>query len=84
MKTIYLVMSVLLFSLLNAREFITGANLAGWQVLEPWASPSIFYISLGKRKNQGAFFDTYTFCDFYGPTFGNQILKGHWERFFTL
>jgi glucan 1,3-beta-glucosidase len=27
---------------------ITGVNLGGWMVLEPWITPSLFYRFLGK------------------------------------
>lgn len=65
-----------------AAKAITGANLGGWLVLEPWITPSLFYRFLGKTQNETAM-DSYTFCETLGPVEGNRILRSHWANFYT-
>jgi len=57
--------------------------MAGWQVLEPWVTPSMFYRALGKKKDEGVYFDMYGFCEALGPEEGNKVLQAHWDRFYT-
>lgn len=61
---------------------ITGTNLGGWMVLEPWITPSLFYRFLGKTQNDTAI-DSYTFCEVLGPVEGNKVLRDHWNTFYT-
>ena len=46
---------------------IVGVNIGGWMVLEPWITPSLFYRFLGKNRETGAAYDTYTLCETLGP-----------------
>jgi len=52
-------------------EAVTGVNLGGWMVLEPWITPSLFYQFLGKTKDEGVGMDSWTFCESLGPDLGN-------------
>jgi len=36
---------------------IVGTNIGGWQVLEPWITPSLFYRFLGKTHSEGVGMD---------------------------
>ena len=47
-------------------DTIVGVNIAGWMILEPWVTPSLFYRFLDKTSKTGAAYDTYTFCDVLG------------------
>jgi len=42
---------------------MTGVNIGGWMVLEPWITPSLFYRWLGKTKSEGIAVDSWTFCE---------------------
>lgn len=44
-----------------------GTNIGGWQVLEPWITPSLFYRFLGKTKSEGVGIDSWTLCEALGP-----------------
>ena len=57
---------------------VRGVCLGGWQVLEPWITPSLFYQFLGKNSTTTAI-DTYTFCEVLGPEEGNKQLRRHWD-----
>ena len=63
---------------------ITGTNLGGWQVLEPWITPSLFYqfTDRNNTENQVAM-DTYTFCEALGAEEGNRQLRAHWDKWVT-
>ena len=61
---------------------VRGVCLGGWQVLEPWITPSLFYQFLGKDKDSAAL-DTYTFCEVLGPVEGNKQLRRHWDTWVT-
>jgi glucan 1,3-beta-glucosidase len=61
---------------------MTGTNAGGWQVLEPWITPSLFYRFLGKEKGQVGM-DSYTFCEALGPVEGNKVMRAHWDAWFT-
>ena len=61
---------------------MTGANVGGWMVLEPWIAPSLFYRFLNKTQNETAA-DMYTFCEALGPVKGNQVLREHWRTFYN-
>ena len=60
-----------------ASGYVTGANIGGWMVLEPWITPSLFYRFNGKGKGETAF-DSYTFCETLGPVEGNILMVNHW------
>ena len=60
-----------------------GTNAGGWQVLEPWITPSIFYRFLGKTQSEGVGMDQYTFCEALGPEEGNRVLRDHWDSWIT-
>lgn len=63
---------------------VTGTNLGGWLVLEPWITPSLFYQFLGMDTKWGGraasytAMDMYTFCEVLGPTVANKQLRAHW------
>ena len=59
-----------------------GTNIGGWQVLEPWITPSLFYRFLGKTKDDVGM-DQYTFCSALGPEEGNKVLREHWDLWIT-
>jgi glucan 1,3-beta-glucosidase len=49
----------------NGKRAVTGTNLGGWMVLEPWITPSMFYQFLGKphnETNENIGRDHYSFC----------------------
>lgn len=66
----------------TANEFLTGTNIGGLLVLEPWITPSLFYRFLGKTKKDIAL-DSYTFCESLGPEEANKILRSHWDSWYT-
>jgi len=43
---------------------MTGTNVGGWMVLEPWITPSLFYrfLDKGKDTTPAAAFDSWTLC----------------------
>ena len=63
---------------------VTGTNLGGWLVLEPWITPSLFYQFLssdetwGKNAPDHTGMDTYSFCAALGPHEANKQLRRHW------
>jgi len=61
-------------------SYITGANLAGWLIPQPWVTPSLFYRFLDKNHTEVAM-DAYSLCEVLGPKEGNQYLRAHWESF---
>ncbi|KAL1507112.1 hypothetical protein AB1Y20_007968 [Prymnesium parvum] len=64
---------------------VSGTNLGGWLVLEPWITPSLFYQFLGMDVKWGAMaghhtaMDTFTFCQVLGPEKANKQLRQHWK-----
>lgn len=66
----------------NGRAMV-GTNIGGWQVLEPWITPSLFYRFLGKKKSEGVGLDSYTLCEALGPVEGNRVMRAHWEAWVT-
>ena len=62
---------------------LTGTNIGGWMVLEPWITPSLFYRFLGKTYDEGVAMDQWTFCETLGPEEGNRVLRSHWDNWFT-
>lgn len=52
-------------------------------VLEPWITPSLFYRFLGKTKSDGIGVDSYTFCEALGPDKGNEVMREHWDTWYT-
>lgn len=80
------VFAAIIFSMvvsLTDCKAITGTNIGGWMVLEPWISPSLFYRFLGKTATDGVGIDSYSFCTALGPELGNQVLRQHWDLFYT-
>jgi glucan 1,3-beta-glucosidase len=61
---------------------ITGTNIGGWMVLEPWISPSLFYRFLNKGQKEAAM-DSYSLCTVLGPVEGNKLMRAHWDSFYT-
>ena len=50
-------------------------------MLEPWITPSLYYKFLGKTRDDGIGFDSYTFCESFGdPTEANRWMRGHWKN----
>ena len=41
----------------ETKRAMTGTNIGGWQVLEPWITPSLFYRFLGKTHSEGVGMD---------------------------
>ena len=62
---------------------LTGTNIGGWMVLEPWITPSLFYRFLGKTRQEGVGIDSFTFCEVLGPSEGNEVIRAHWDHWFT-
>lgn len=62
---------------------MTGVNIGGWMVLEPWITPSLFYRWLGKTRSEGIAIDSWTFCESLGPELGNQVMRAHWDAWMT-
>ena len=60
-----------------------GTNIGGWQVLEPWITPSLFYRFLGKKHSEGVGRDASSFCEALGPEEGNRVMRGHWKTWVT-
>lgn len=60
-----------------------GTNIGGWQVLEPWITPTLFYRFLDKTHSEGVGMDQYTFCEVLGPQEGNRVLRDHWDAWVT-
>lgn len=65
----------LLFNNLYAYNFnkIRGTSLGSLFVLEPFITPSLFYLFLGNFDK--VISDTYSFCDYLGPIEANKRLK---------
>lgn len=62
---------------------MTGTNIGGWLVLEPWITPSFFYRFLGKTKDEGVGMDCWSVCESLGPVEGNKLMRAHWDAWFT-
>jgi aryl-phospho-beta-D-glucosidase BglC (GH1 family) len=62
---------------------IVGTNIGGWQVLEPWITPSLFYRFLGKTATEGVGMDSWTMCEALGPVEGNKLMRAHWDSWLT-
>lgn len=60
-----------------------GTNIGGWQVLEPWITPSLFYRFLGKTQAEGVGMDAWTLCESLGPVEGNKLMRAHWDAWIT-
>ena len=61
---------------------VRGVCLGGWQVLEPWITPSLFYQFNGGNSSTTGI-DMYTFCEVLGPEEGNRQLRKHWDTWVT-
>ena len=69
---------------------ITGPNLGGMFVLEPWITPSLFYQFLSESYDyvdwddqftnpaEHTGVDSFTFCKALGPVEGNKQMRRHW------
>ena len=68
---------------LAASQAMIGTNIGGWMVLESWITPSMFYPWVGKTHSEGVAVDTYTFCEQLGPLTGNDVIRAHWDSWFT-
>lgn len=71
-----------------SQALITGTNMGGWFVLEPWITPSFFYRFLSKpginaQGQSEVGMDSYTVCEVLGPTEGNQMMRAHWDAWVT-
>lgn len=79
---IFLLFSVIFINQIKLTDgnlnIIRGVNLGGWLVLEPWITPSLFYVSFGMQNNFPM--DMYSFCDHYSPDIANLILLRHWDN----
>merc|ERR1712178_193351 len=75
--------SIMSLSHQKSEGTIRGTNAGGWMVLEPWITPSLFYKSLGKVRDEGVPVDSYTLCETYGPTVGNKVMTTHWQHWIT-
>ena len=75
---------ILYLSALSAvsSKAITGTNIGGWMVLEPWITPSLFYRFLNKGQKDFAL-DSWSLCTVLGPTEGNKLMRAHWDSFYT-
>mmetsp|Transcript_17923 Transcript_17923/g.30486 ORF Transcript_17923/g.30486 Transcript_17923/m.30486 type:complete len:223 (+) Transcript_17923:2-670(+) len=63
---------------------LTGTNIGGWMVLEPWITPSLFYRYLGLNNTESQVgMDSYTFCESLGPEKGNEVMRAHWDSWYT-
>ena len=82
-KSAFASMLVTLASAAQTKRAMTGTNIGGWQVLEPWITPSLFYRFLGKTHSEGVGMDSYTFCEALGPDYGNQVMRAHWDAWVT-
>lgn len=61
---------------------MTGTNIGGWLVLEPWITPSFFYRWVGKTHTDGIGMDSYTVCESLGDQ-ANDVMKAHWDNWYT-
>ena len=84
MRTTFAAASLALLSqATDVKKAMTGTNIGGWQVLEPWITPSLFYRFLGKTHSEGVGMDSYTFCEALGPEEGNRVMRAHWDAWIT-
>lgn len=74
--------SATLLAKVNASA-MTGTNIGGWLVLEPWITPSLFYRFLGNSRSDGVGMDTWTFCEALGPEEGQKVLQAHYDAWIT-
>jgi glucan 1,3-beta-glucosidase len=59
---------------------IIGVNLGGLFVLEPWITPSMFYLFLNVKDSDKIGMDMFTFCKALGPIEGKRQLTAHFEK----
>ena len=83
MKTFALAALATAASAASSGRAMVGTNIGGWQVLEPWITPTLFYRFLGKTQSEGVGMDQYTFCEALGPDEGNKVLREHWDTWIT-
>jgi len=58
---------------MSNQKAMTGTNIGGWLVLEPWITPSFFYRWLDKTHTDGVAMDSYTACESLGDD-ANKIM----------
>lgn len=69
----------------EARPDRSTTQLGGWLLLEPWITPSIFKTAIaqaGATKGK-KIIDEYTLSKYYGANRTAEILKSHWDTFYT-
>ena len=81
MTTTLLTLAAALTSATSAKA-LTGTNIGGWLVLEPWITPSFFYRFLDKGQNETAM-DCWTVCETLGPEEGNKLMRAHWTSWYS-
>ncbi|KAJ8454115.1 hypothetical protein ONZ51_g13215 [Trametes cubensis] len=59
-------------------QFVRGVNLAGWLVLEPWITPSLF-----ENTGNDQIVDEWTFAQYQDTDTALSVLKNHWDTFIT-
>ena len=79
MRTLEFAAAGLLAAIASAKA-MTGSNIGGWMVLEPWITPSLFYRFLGKKHSDGIGMDCWTFCEALGKHHGNKVMRAHWDE----
>lgn len=67
---------------ISNQKAMTGTNIGGWLVLEPWITPSFFYKWLGKTNQEGVAMDSYTVCETLGED-ANDMMQAHWDSWYT-
>mmetsp|Transcript_10234 Transcript_10234/g.12777 ORF Transcript_10234/g.12777 Transcript_10234/m.12777 type:complete len:87 (+) Transcript_10234:20-280(+) len=82
MRTTDLAIAGVLAATAHAKA-MTGANIGGWMVLEPWITPSLFYRFLGKTRSEGVGMSQWTFCEALGAKEANKLVKAHWDAWLT-
>ena len=78
MRTFVLALSAVLAATSHGKA-MTGSNIGGWMVLEPWITPSLFYRFLGKKHSDGIGMDCWTFCEALGDK-ANDVMRAHWDE----
>lgn len=81
MRTFELAIAGLLAAIGESKA-MTGTNIGGWMVLEPWITPSLFYRFLGKHHSDGIGMDSYSFCEALGKD-ANDVMRSHWDHWLT-
>lgn len=73
-----LLLTTVLFNSVNyINSQIRGVSLGSLYVLEPFITPHLFYQFLG--NNEKVISDTYSLCEYLGPSKTNKLLRKHWD-----